>query len=161
MLKLSENQMYNYSLYAIIIFLFVIIIWYVYTRLIVPKFNPSYVNNNEFHSGKNKVNSEVTLMIFYADWCPHCKSAMDSNEGPWTLFKKTYENKTINNTKIYIEEVDCSDENGNAVTKRDKYNIQGYPSIILIKNDQVIEYDAKPNERNLEEFINTYTSENA
>jgi len=131
----------------------------VYTYFIVPKFNPTYVNNNEFHSGTDKI-TDVTVMIFYADWCPHCKSAMDPNDGPWTLFKQNYENATINNTKIYIEEVDCSDENGAAISKRDKYKVEGYPSIILIKNDQVFQYDAKPNQRNLEEFIDTYTRDN-
>ena len=33
--------------------------------------------------------------------------------------------------------------------------IDGYPTIILIKGDQVVEFDAKPNEKSLTEFINT------
>jgi thiol-disulfide isomerase/thioredoxin len=158
MFKLSENQMYNYTLYTVIFIIFIVIIWYVYTYFIVPKFNPTYVNNNEFHTGADKI-SDVTVMIFHANWCPHCQSAMKS-DGPWTLFKQNYENATINNTKIYIEEVDCSDENGDAISKRDEYNIEGYPSIILIKNGQVFDYDAKPNQRNLEEFIDTHTRDN-
>ena len=67
MFNINEKQIRNYVLYAIIFVVFVIIIWYIYNYLIYPRYNPSYVNNNEFHAGSDKVN-EVTLMFFYADW---------------------------------------------------------------------------------------------
>jgi len=36
-----------------------------------------------------------------------------------------------------------------------KYNVEGYPTIKLIKDGQVIEYDAKPDKPTLVQFFNT------
>jgi hypothetical protein len=36
-----------------------------------------------------------------------------------------------------------------------KYNVEGYPTIKLIKDGQVIEYDAKPSKETLTKFLNT------
>ena len=36
-----------------------------------------------------------------------------------------------------------------------KYKIEGYPTIKLLKDGNVIEYDAKPNKATLEQFLNT------
>jgi len=36
-----------------------------------------------------------------------------------------------------------------------KYSIEGYPTIKLLKDGQVIEYDAKPSKANLSQFLNT------
>jgi len=37
----------------------------------------------------------------------------------------------------------------------DQYKIEGFPTIKLIKNGQVVEFDAKVTKANLEQFINT------
>jgi hypothetical protein len=37
----------------------------------------------------------------------------------------------------------------------DKYKIEGYPTIKLLKDGQVIEYDAKPSKDTLTQFLNT------
>jgi hypothetical protein len=36
-----------------------------------------------------------------------------------------------------------------------KYKIEGYPTIKLLKGDQVIEYDAKPTKSTMEQFLHT------
>ena len=36
-----------------------------------------------------------------------------------------------------------------------KYKIEGFPTIKLLKNGQIIEYDAKPSKTTLVEFLNT------
>ena len=36
-----------------------------------------------------------------------------------------------------------------------QYNIEGYPTIKLLKDGQVIEYDAKPSKDTLNQFLNT------
>ena len=40
----------------------------------------------------------------------------------------------------------------------DKYKVDGYPTIKLVKGNQVIEYDAKPTLENLKEFLNSTLS---
>jgi hypothetical protein len=37
----------------------------------------------------------------------------------------------------------------------DQYKIEGYPTIKLLKDGQVIEYDAKPSKDTLEQFLKT------
>ena len=50
-------------------------------------------------------NTDITILFFFADWCPHCKNA----KGPWEDFKNSYNNKTINGIFIVCKEYDCSD----------------------------------------------------
>jgi hypothetical protein len=36
-----------------------------------------------------------------------------------------------------------------------QYNVEGYPTIKLLKDGQIIEYDAKPSKDTLTQFLNT------
>jgi hypothetical protein len=36
-----------------------------------------------------------------------------------------------------------------------KYNIEGFPTIKLLKDGQIVEFDAKPTRETLNEFLNT------
>jgi thioredoxin-like negative regulator of GroEL len=36
-----------------------------------------------------------------------------------------------------------------------QYGIEGFPTIKMLKDGQIIEFDAKPTKENLEQFINT------
>ena len=38
---------------------------------------------------------------------------------------------------------------------QNQYNIEGYPTIKLIKDNEVIEYDAKPDKDTLQQFLQT------
>lgn len=37
----------------------------------------------------------------------------------------------------------------------DKFKIEGYPTIKLVKDGQIIDYDAKPTKETMTEFLNT------
>jgi thiol-disulfide isomerase/thioredoxin len=95
--------------------------------------------------------NSAEIMFFYADWCPHCKAAKPI----WNDLKSEYENKTINGYKIIFTEVDCSEETSEVEKLMNQYNVEGYPTIKLIKDGQVIEYDAKPSRETLNKFLNT------
>jgi thioredoxin-like negative regulator of GroEL len=47
--------------------------------------------------------------------------------------------------------VDCEAEPDMA----DKFKVEGYPTIKLVKNGEVIEYDAKPDKENIIVFLKT------
>jgi thiol-disulfide isomerase/thioredoxin len=96
-------------------------------------------------------NKTATLMLFYVDWCPHCKTAKPA----WNNIKSEYENKTINGYKVIFTEVNCTDETAEVEQMMNKYNIEGFPTIKLLKDGQVIEYDAKPTKETLTQFLNT------
>jgi len=131
-----------------IIIIFISISIYFY----VSKFKDNFKYNleNKTDNNNNKT-SQAELMLFSVDWCPHCKKAKPI----WEELKQEYENKTVNGYTIIFTDIDCTNENPEIEKIINKYKIEGYPTIKLLKNGQVIEYDAKPSKATLEEFLNT------
>ena len=52
---------------------------------------------------------------------------------------------------IFLIEVDCDKETETS----DKFNVKGFPTIKMMKGNQLIEYDAKPSKATLHEFVRT------
>jgi hypothetical protein len=59
-------------MYLIIGILFVCLAFYLYHYLVKPSTNPNFVPNNELSDNHSH---QAELMLFYVDWCPHCKTA--------------------------------------------------------------------------------------
>ena len=133
------------------IILFAILAGFYYYYYVAPKINAKYQPNSEHVSIDNANGNNAELLFFYADWCPHCKTAKPI----WNDLKTEYENKIINGYKITFTEINCSNETTDVEKMMNQYNIEGYPTIKLIKDGQVIEYDAKPSKETLTQFINT------
>ena len=117
-----------------------------------------YANSNTlFHANRENIpkeqtsNKTATLMLFYVDWCPHCKTAKPE----WDLLKSEYDGKSINGYTIHFTEHNCTNESAEVSQLMDKYNIEGYPTIKLSKDNQIIEYDAKPTKSTMEQFLHT------
>jgi thiol-disulfide isomerase/thioredoxin len=139
-------------IFIVALFLFLFIsCYYYYYYYILPEMQAKYKPNNEKSTTDNVSNGSAELLFFYAIWCPHCKTAKPI----WNEIKTEYENKTINGYKIIFTEVDCSEETTEVDKMMNQYNIEGYPTIKLLKDGQVIEYDAKPSKETLVQFLNT------
>jgi protein-disulfide isomerase-like protein with CxxC motif len=69
--------------------------------------------------------------------------------------KTEYEGTIINGYKVSFIEYNCTKESAENQTLMDKYKIEGFPSIILVKDNQVIDYDAKPSKATMVQFLNT------
>ena len=139
-------------MYIVLVILLILISYYYYNQW--TKSAPAYNANRE--SGTNEssssgTNKQAELMLFYVDWCPHCKTAKPE----WENLKSAYENKTINGYTIIFTEHNCTNENAEVEELMNKYKIEGYPTIKLLKDNQVIEYDAKPTKSTMEQFLNT------
>jgi thiol-disulfide isomerase/thioredoxin len=136
----------------LVVVLFIGIGIYIYTTKITSKFSTSYSSNNEHTmsdpSGKS---SEAELILFYADWCPHCKTA----KPVWEELKAEYDNKTINGYSILFTEVNCTNESPEVEKMMNTYKIEGFPTVKLLKDGQVVEYDAKVTKETLVQFLNT------
>ena len=150
------NQKVNSNKYTIIAILFLLLltfgIYYVYIKYYSTKLLELYKPNNEKMPTWTQNNSnELEIMFFFANWCPHCKTAKPE----WEKAKKEYNNTTINGYKINFVDVDCTNPDSQTTSMMDKYNVEGYPTIILLKNNEVVTYDAKVTYDHLSQFLKT------
>jgi thiol-disulfide isomerase/thioredoxin len=137
----------------IVAIFFLIVAIYLYNKYVTPMVDNKYVANNEFQQKSDDSDSDVQnveLYIFTVNWCPHSKKAIPI----WEQLKAEYSNKTFNNYNINFIQID-GEENPSLA---DKYKVEGYPTIKMVKGNQVIEYDAKPSLEHLKEFLNSTLS---
>ena len=52
-------------------------------------------------------------------------------------------------------EINCTNESAEVEQMMNKYSIEGFPTIKLLKDGQIIEYDAKPTKATLDQFLTT------
>jgi thiol-disulfide isomerase/thioredoxin len=137
----------------VVIIFFIIVAIYVYYTYVTPMVDSNFIANSEYHEmGDSSTGTpeEVELYFFTVDWCPHSKKAVPI----WEELKDEYGDSTYNGFKIHFIQVN-GEENPELA---DKYKVEGYPTIKLVKGNQVIEYDAKPSLENLKEFLNSTLS---
>lgn len=106
------------------------------------KDNKESCNCNKLMLGGAK--SNVDLILFKADWCGHCKQFMPV----WNQIKDKYNNQNSINIKTFDADSDKS--------KLQEYNIQGFPTLLLVNNNKVIEYNGDRDLTSVNDFINAY-----
>ena len=117
-----------------IIFIIIsVVVYRQYNKKIISNPNNEYIQNNTVGQ----------VMLFYAAWCPYSKTTLTQ----WYSYKENYNGKY----NISFVEIDC-DKHTNLA---DKYNIESYPTIILLKDEKKYIYDAEMNDATLTQFINT------
>jgi thiol-disulfide isomerase/thioredoxin len=129
--------------------LFITILFIVYNNYIKDVISKKHVLNNEFIN-TNNTNNEILILYFYTEWCPYCKQSMPEIN----KFEEYIKGKNASaNYIITLTKIDCDKQS----TIADKYKIDAYPSIKLIYQNKVYDYDAKPNKANLIQFMETFT----
>jgi thiol-disulfide isomerase/thioredoxin len=146
--KLSE---YKWAIGGVIVLIGVALLLYFFVFKPMSKPQVSYSANSEHNTVSSQNSKDAEIMFFYVDWCPHCKTAKPA----WNDVKSEYENKTINGYKVIFTEINCTEETAEVESLMNKYNIEGFPTIKLLKDGQVVEYDAKPTKDTLTQFLNT------
>lgn len=135
-------QTHLVTLFVILIFVMATLLAYKwYIKPTVENLNAADISND------NKRESEVQMYLFSADWCPHCKRAKPE----WDEFSKNYSNKKVGTYNITPIAVDCSEGDDPLIQK---YSIDGYPTVLMIKDGQRVDYDAKITLDNLSKFVN-------
>ena len=61
----------------------------------------------------------------------------------------------MNGYTVIFKDINCTNETPEVEQMISQYKIEGYPTIKLLKDGQVIEFDAKPTRANLNQFLNT------
>lgn len=150
LLELFANK--KFLLVIILSCLFIGVAVYIYSSYISPKLDPSFVPNKEFVSEDDKPKN-ANIYFFYTDWCPHSKKSKPIYEN----VKKMYNGKQINGVIVQFHEINGEEEEDKMTDFEKEFNVDvdGYPSIFLVKEESVIEYDANPTEESLTEFLNT------
>jgi thiol-disulfide isomerase/thioredoxin len=92
---------------GLLIFLFIILIFILYLNYNIK----DYIETN-------KNNNNITIYLFYAEWCPHCRNFMPE----WNKF-----NQSVDQSKVNIKMVNNCEEKFLC----DKYNVDRFPTIIF------------------------------
>ncbi len=82
------------------------------------------------------------LILFYVDWCDFSTDTKTK----WDEFQRTYLKQNITFTAINCDKTPALAES---------YNIDEYPTIIMLSNNKKYIYDTKMDPDTLNEFINT------
>jgi thiol-disulfide isomerase/thioredoxin len=93
--------------------------------------------------------SDVELIFFYVDWCPHCKTAKPS----WDKLKQQEQGKTRKGSTVTFTEINCTKETDDVTRMMNQYKVEGYPTIKLRKDGQTFDYEAKPQVPELTIFL--------
>jgi thiol-disulfide isomerase/thioredoxin len=150
MTRLASNKYFYVVL--VVAAIFIGVAFYIYRKNIAPNIDPEYVANKEFLDKDAEPANTAEFMLFYANWCPLSKKAMPV----WKEFRETYDEKVINNHRLIFKEVDCSDSEDSAMqAKLDSYKVDGFPTIKMLKGNEVIDFDANPTMNSLEQFISS------
>ena len=134
--------------------LFIAILIIIFTTAFVFVYN-TYISkehslNREFIDSSKNTTKDVLILYFYTEWCPYCKQSM----GELDLFEEYIKGENAEKKyNITLTKIDCDKQ----TTLADKYKIEGYPSIKLIYQNNVYDYDARPNKASLIQFLETFT----
>ena len=101
------------------------------------------LNDSVFDSIIQNGNNNRWIILFYLDYCIHCARAKKILNQ--ILKSKIYTN--VNNIKFGSVDIE-----NNQKTKI-RFNVSKVPNIILVENNNYIEYDLYVNEKNIVEFI--------
>jgi thiol-disulfide isomerase/thioredoxin len=147
-LRIFSKLNYNYLLYALLVVVLLVSVYFLSNYLLskYKKHKKEGIENNT-----TPPNKTAELMLFFTTWCPHCKTAKPE----WEKVKAEYSGKSVNGYSLIFTEIDCTKESPDLEKLIAQYKIEGYPTIKLVKDGQVVEFNAKPTSETLTQFINT------
>ena len=94
----------------------------------------------------------VLFTFFHADWCPHCKKAQPE----WESFKQSNDGKLVNGYKVSCVGINCTNEDdANTTEYINKFSIEGYPTIKMLKDNKVIDFESRITTSSLNSFLDT------
>lgn len=103
---------------------------------------------NRLTEAPNPDNVNVYIIFFYADWCPHCVSSKPE----WKKVQDM-DGANVNGKKVNVRACNCEGSNVEKEAARDN-NVEGYPTIKLVKNNEVVDYNGERNAEAIKNFVN-------
>jgi thiol-disulfide isomerase/thioredoxin len=97
----------------------------------------------------------IQIFMFHVDWCPHCKTALPE----WKLFAEAWDGKQNNGYVISCTQVDCTEDDSPKIKNYlEQYNVDSFPTVKAVMGDNIIDFDAKVTNRNLEKFLKSVSA---
>lgn len=148
LLKKYIRPYYNYIITLLIVVILLLVAYFVLKRY-------NLFENFDVANDSDKQGSACVIYFFHADWCPHCKKALPE----WESFKQTNDGKMINGYKINCVDVNCTNEDdANTTQLINKFNVEGYPTIKMLKDSKVIDFESRITTSSLNSFLDTMTN---
>jgi len=140
---------YQHRIVILLIFIiFLVAAVYAYKAYAKPIIDNK--RNADISNTGNVGNGEVTIYLFYADWCPHCTKAKPE----WNKFKDARNGKELNGYMIKCVDVNCTEETSANFQIIQQYKIDSYPTLKMEKDGSQIDFDSKITNESLEKFVN-------
>lgn len=123
---------------------------YVILLLLVVLFVLYKVYSNSSQSPREtfaNLSKSSNFMMFYTDWCPHCQHAKPE-------FKKVMDklsNGELNGHTISVKMINAEEDKDLAK----EYNVEGYPTIILTKDNKNYTYEGNRTEKDMMSYLET------
>lgn len=125
-----------------LVVLFIAVAVFVYNTY-YKKDPTAYNTNDEFNSGD--VGEDADIVMFYTDWCPHCKKAKPT----WEKLKAEYDDNVVNGVRVHFKEYNRDHNEALA----EKYDVKGVPTIFIQQGEKIVLYDARVTYDTLVEFL--------
>jgi thiol-disulfide isomerase/thioredoxin len=98
---------------------------------------------------EQKIQNKKSLVLFYANWCPHCKDYMPI----WNEVSNDY-NKS--DKSVQIIKVDCGGDSEFDANLTKKYSIDGFPTIVFVdENGAGTKYDKGQDKSSIFDYLKT------
>lgn len=130
-------------------FIIILIIVIIFLVLRKNRVLESYENPNQLkliNETGDKIGMKH-LLLFYRPDCVHCHNFMDSPDSIWKQFVEKYKQHPY----VKITTIDGSKKENEDILN--KYNVAGFPTIIKVVDDSVVEYKGDRTFEDLEHFI--------
>ena len=152
-----------YSKMLLTVFLlvmFILVAVYAYN-----KYGKKILKTRQFTDVANEPETpnEIEIAMYTVDWCPHCKNAKPE----WGLFTGDTEFKEpsgylpdrVNGYNVKYLTVDCTNDSEPTISERmQKYGVDSFPTVIMVKDGKKYDFDAKVTKSNLDQFVGAVTS---
>lgn len=122
----------------IILLIILAVLYFVYTKFLKEGFETDSSNLDD------QVKSGTKLVLFYADWCGHCKKIKP-------VWDETA--KEVNVEEVKMIKVNCGEGTDEDQRVMKKYSIDGYPTIIKFVNGKASMYQGDRNSESFKEMF--------
>jgi thiol-disulfide isomerase/thioredoxin len=89
------------------------------------------------------------MFLFYASWCGHCHTTLPH----WNKFE-TKANHSSLGKKVEIKKFESEEPESDSTKKQYGIDVDGYPTIVFVKNGKIIPYEGKRKWKQFMSFAN-------